>query len=363
VRYLYWPSQKKKEASLDKFYLTWACAGEHPPLTECCREPKTAKALVKCREGKERAAAEQGKPEPRVTELDIYGLVVQKGFRNTPDNRTANQQLTMYARNHCSKATFEFCFKNRGRLAALIDEIWATEAIPQTLPLARLSRMEALHAAAQKPCVCSGIWLSCVMGALILNKINIPELCRDIVELLTRGRSPDTPVLVLAGLQGGEGKSMLLKALLVIYLAAEVFHAPVKSNFPLVDILDSKLCFFDEWRFETDVLPWTVQCLLYDGSAVPVNRPQNIAGQVGHTKYTGTSPVFITTKLADIENLTYWGSINPKTGHPWDTDASMIARRLKTHAFRERIPKPPKGTQTCGRCFAELVLTACGQSW
>ena len=95
-------------------------------------------------------------------------------------------------------------------------------------------------------------------------------------------------------------------------------------------------------------------CSWFDGSAVTVTRPQNVSGETGHDLYSGTAPIFITTKLADLQSLEQRGSINPTAGAPYDADASMIYRRLKVHRFMHRLPKPRK-FRFCGHCFAELV--------
>ena len=59
-----------------------------------------------------------------------------------------------------------------------------------------------------------------------------------------------------------------------------------------------------------------MQRLLYDGSDVVVNRRQNVAGQTGHTTYSGSSPAFVTTKLAEVKRLQSWAEVNPETGTP-----------------------------------------------
>ena len=115
------------------------------------------------------------------------------------------------------------------------------------------------------------------------------------------------------------------------------------------------------YRFGQDVLPYSTQCLLFDGSNVPVKRPQNVKGQEGHTKYTGSSPIFITTKLADVQRLAWYAELDPETDAPRDADASMMYRRLKVYPYTERIPKPPPDLPYCGRCFAELVLRQSGR--
>jgi hypothetical protein len=73
--------------------------------------------------------------------------------------------------------------------------------------------------------------------------------------------------------------------------------------------------------------------------------------------YKGTAPIFITTKLKDLENLDYQAGINPATNEPWDSEASMLRRRLKIYKFETRIPKPASDISFCARCFANMVLT------
>ena len=40
--------------------------------------------------------------------------------------------------------------------------------------------------------------------------------------------------------------------------------------------------------------------------------------------YKGSAPIFVTTKLADLEKLQYYSQLDPSTGVPWDADASML---------------------------------------
>ena len=111
----------------------------------------------------------------------------------------------------------------------------------------------------------------------------------------------------------------------------------------------------DEWRFDTSIISWATQCVLYDGSPVPITRPQNVPGQTGHVLYKGSAPVFVTGKLCDVERLDEAAAVNPVTGQPNDAEASMVRRRLKVYPFRTRIPKPEPQVPYCGHCFAELV--------
>ena len=73
---------------------------------------------------KEDRAAEEAKPDPRMTEYELWPIVVESGIMNTPDDRNAHLRLMQYAGGWCSPATSAFVFKIRARLPALIDHIW-----------------------------------------------------------------------------------------------------------------------------------------------------------------------------------------------------------------------------------------------
>ena len=78
-------------------------------------------------------------------------------------------------------------------------------------------------------------------------------------------------------------------------------------------------------------------------------------GTSGNLQYKGTAPIFVTTKLADLESLEWAAQINPANGLPWDADASMVTRRLKVYKFTERMPKPKQNFRFCGHCFSRLL--------
>ena len=71
---------------LDKNPRLWARNGVHKPVRECVKEPLTAQATAALRAAKEVMAADQGVQAPKVTELDLYACIAQKGFRNTDDS-------------------------------------------------------------------------------------------------------------------------------------------------------------------------------------------------------------------------------------------------------------------------------------
>ena len=112
-----------------------------------------------------------------------------------------------------------------------------------------------------------------------------------------------------------------------------------------------------DWRFNRAVLPYETQCRWFDGSSLRVQRPQNQNGVTGHVTYQGTAPIFVTTKLADMERFEKLSAIDAATGLAHDADASMIYRRLKVYKFHKRIPKAAARLKYCPSCFAQLVLS------
>ena len=284
VRYLAMPSPKKPLAALDSSPVLWPADGRHPPVSECCHEPLTAAALRKRRLHAEAEAAEAGEGDPKVREMDVWPIVVQQGFRNTPDTQHADMELISYAKTHCSPAmqAFLFSLSRRQRLASLIDDIWRWEEIDSSLEKARLNRLGALRSAAGQPCVCQGRWKQTALSVFEKNNIKVDDVCRDVHRALMVGRSEQTHVVVFAGLQGGEGKSLFFKGLSSCFGHDFTFGSPPKGNFPLVDLPGKKVVFLDDWRFDATVIPFATQCLWYDGSPLPIAQPQNQPGKSGH---------------------------------------------------------------------------------
>ena len=360
LRYGSVPSLKKPRSSLDPKPLLWAQVGKHPPLEESVHEPLTAEALRRRRVAKDFHAAENGKGTPKISDLDVYPIVIQKQYRNSADYPHAHLNLISYVKAHASAAMQAYVWKNRARLSALIDDVWQWETVEDALRNAKENRLTGVRRAAQGQCVCGGLWLTAVVDSFLANKINVKDLCRDVLNALVQGRSETTPVIVLAGSSGGEGKSLFLKALVALFGDESVFQMPEKSNFPLLNLeRGPKVSFLDEWRFVNKSISFSTQCLWFDGSPVPVARPQNVPGNAGNFLYRGSAPIFVTGKLEDILNLSEQAAIDPQTQNPKNADASMLFRRLKVHTYRVRIAKPPKMSQ-CARCFAQLLLQQAG---
>ena len=94
-------------------------------------------------------------------------------------------------------------------------------------------------------------------------------------------------------------------------------------------------------------------------SAMPIARPQNSTGVVGHSLYKGTAPIFVATQFQHIKRLQDAAAMDLETGLPGDADASMILRRMEVHRYTQRVEKPDRQLPYCARCFAKLIMESC----
>ena len=86
-------------------------------------------------------------------------------------------------------------------------------------------------------------------------------LAHDIYTSLLQGRSETTPVVCLAGLQGGEGKSLLFYQLPAVLGEELVYHHTASGAFPLLGLEGKKAVVLDEWNFSGAAVPLSSQLL------------------------------------------------------------------------------------------------------
>ena len=241
VRYGCWPSPTKPQATLDLAPLKWARLGEHPHLAEAAQEPITANALGRRREKAAMDAAESGVREPKPSEVDVWPLVVKHKISNTSENHSGHLRLMKIAKECCTPQMFKFLFSIRSKLPSLIDDIWTWEEIDDRLAKSEQTRGGALADAMLKDCCCAGEWPKHASASLHANGIDAVELGHDIYHALHAGRSESTPVVVLAGKQGGEGKSLALYPLPAVIGQSYVQSSPAKGSLPLLGIEHKKV--------------------------------------------------------------------------------------------------------------------------
>jgi len=299
-------------------------------------------------------AGEGGTEEPRPTEVDVWPLVVRHNTRNTADNQEAHLRLIQVARECCSPAMFAFLFRIRRRLPALIDDVWLWEEIDDHVVLSNESREDALLAGMTRPCRCGGQWMSFVQGTLQANRIDGAELAHDIHSSLVKGRCETVPTLVLAGLHGGEGKSLLLAPLPSLLGDQYVQEGVASGSFPLIGLENKKDVILNEWKFNNSVLPLTTQLVWFEGKAVPISRPQGTDAYYGHCKYRGTAPIFITAAMKWLQPLMQEAENARLAGTA--SELTMVMRRLKVYEFTQRSAAPARQIAPCAHCFAQFVL-------
>ena len=355
VRYFVVPSPPKKpQASLDPSPERWAANGQHPPLFDAAQEPPSAAGFRARREAKAAAASEEGKSEPWSPELDLYTVVVENKFRNTPDDHHADKRLVAYLRQHGSHQLFQLAWKLRQKLSALIDDVWAWETVGDTLLRVGGTRVERLCAAAGSPCVCGGQWPHWAATALTLNGLDANRFWHTVHMALHDGRREDKPVITLVGRRGGEGKSFLLSPLKAVFGLDAVQLKPEKGGFPLLGLQLKRVALLDEWRFDSTVLSLATQLLWFEGKPLLLSQPQN-QGAAGHLIYAGTAPLFITTKEQYLDGLVKEARAAEAEGGV--CEASMLLRRLVLFNFRVKLPIPAGiKVPDCAACFAQVVV-------
>jgi hypothetical protein len=308
---------------------------------------------MKRREMAMKFALEEGKAEPRPTEMDMYAAIVNGGFKNTPDDQFAWKRLVSHLK-QTSPPLYHYAFKNRVRLPALIDDVWSWEQVEDSLASQSLSRVGRMQRAATRACECGGEWRKHAEAIFQNNDVDPREFWGHVHESLSKGRGPATSVPVLAGRYGGEGKSFLFAPLRSVY-GQDLQETPQPGNFPLLGLENKAVVLLDEWRFDERVLRMSTQLLWLEGKPFPVTRPQNQAGVVGHFVYMGTAPIFVTTKSEALEEIKKAAAAAEARNET--SQHTMLLRRVKIFDFHVRTPvSPGLVIPECATCFYHMMM-------
>ena len=345
VAYCYLPSPTKPMDELDPTPWLWAANnGEHPPLAEASRAPITSKAWAKSREHETIQRRAAGKGEKRCREVDLWPIAVAQNIKPGPD---CGERLMAYAKRCGGPMMVDFCFNNWDRLEAIVEKSWKVENVEDFIDHQSKSRWQVLQDAATRACTCGGTWGDYARQILQKNDISLTGWCQAMATSLKDGRAKGA-LVCHAGLHGNEGKSFLLRPLLQVFGAESVFVAPPsKSTFPLMGLEKARLAWLDDWRFNEDIIPYTLQLLWFEGAPFIISRPQNHFS--GHLRYSKDDPVFITTLMTDLKELK--GKKFLQQG-----DVDMMLKRLLVFSFSKPISIPKATVQGCASCFAQLVL-------
>jgi len=285
--------------------------------------------------------------------MDLYAAIVSGGFRNTADDQFAWKRLVAHLK-ETAPSLYNYAFKNRAKLQTLIDDVWSWEQVEDALSAQSLTRLGRVQRSAAGPCTCGGHWCSHAVGVLRNNGVDPQQVFGQVRSSLAQGRGPATKVLVLAGQYGGEGKYFLLAPLRTIF-GTDLQETPQPGNFPLLGLENKSVVLLDEWRFDERVLRMSTQLLWFEGKPFPLTRPQNQAGVVGHSVYTGTAPIFITTKAEALVGIRRAAELAQQANEP--SQNTMLLRRL--NIVNLSVPTPVRQglvISECASCFSRMVL-------
>ena len=109
-----------------------------------------------------------------------------------------------------------YLFDHWDQLPSLIARCWAVERVEEYVAEADKSRMDLLHEALDKPCVCDGQWLAFALKLLELNGISREVWTKSMLDSLEHGRRKGS-LVTHAGLVGNESKSFLFTGLEAVH--------------------------------------------------------------------------------------------------------------------------------------------------
>ena len=344
IAYCYLPSPTKPMEQLDPSPWLWAGQGEHPRLFEACQAPITSEAWAKRRERDRAHRKGAGKGEGRCREVDLWPVIIRENIQPGPD---CSERLMAYAKRCGGPMMVDFCFQNWDKLQGIVEKSWRVEKVEDFIDFQSKSRLELLEAATTFPCTCNGQWTQFAQKILAQNDIQETDWCGAIFQALKDGRAKGN-LVCHAGLHGNEGKSFLFRPLPKIFGPDAVFVAPpARSSFPLMGLEKARMAWLDDWRFNEDTIPYSVQLLWFEGAPFVIARPQNHFS--GHLRYSKDDPVFITTLQEDLTALK--GKRFLKQG-----DVDMMLKRLKVFTFTKKICIPKAVVPGCACCCAAFIL-------
>ena len=126
---------------------------------------------------------------------------------------------------------------------------------------------------------------------------------------------------------------------------AQVFYAPARGSYPLLDLPQAQICVLDDWRPDNGALDVGCTLLWLEGAKLRINRPLNLYS--GHFDFRPTQPTFITCN---------WQALHVPKGRWTESELLMLRSRLTIYNFHNRI-QSLKDIPACPCCFSMFVLS------
>ncbi len=363
-RYGFIPTSKKPKSELDP---TPYLSENHPEPQQAASPPKTASADEKRRRQKRKQdgngakagtadKADSDEPASDEPASDGHAKSTTRPKRQRVSKAvcahntvvslcmTSGDDLVAFAVAENGDGRHQLLdFLHRNDADAFVEKVWSMERAKDTASRSKKSRLEILREAAEDSCVCEGKWTPALTELLHNNEMSGTNLAGAIYSGLTYGARKGLTVVMFG--PPNAGKTFALKPLRIIYRAHP--KPPRGCNFPLVDLHQSEIILWNDFRYQEATFAWEDLLNLFEGEQILIARPQNNKSTKGHSMYTPTQPTFI--------------SCDEFPRHPRNNpvENSMMRKRCQIFEFKHTM-QVTKVIKPCTRCFANWVIgSAC----
>ena len=233
--------------------------------------------------------------------------------------------------------------RSKKSLSDLFDATRKMESATANVKRANMSRIDVLNAAFKGECCCSDNreWFECASQVLNNNGIHPYVFAADMRKLLNEGRGKFRNIIIVG--PANCGKTFILKPIEKLYAT---FSNPANDKYAWVGADKAEAIFLNDFRWSSELIPWSNFLLLLEGHTVHLPAPKNhFSSDVCINKDT---PIFATS----LEPIKFVGRYNSTD----DRENEMMTVRWHIIPFKHQIPqREQKELKPCVKCFSELV--------
>ena len=269
------------------------------------------------------------------TVLDLDDLLRQHAFLKTEDDLL---RYTSTGAGKDDRALRKFVL-SRKDLGELIERSRRLAGAEAAAARRQMTRVQILAAAAEGTCTCEtpGRWAAAADDVVQRNGYVDREVQRAIFHALNLGRAKQRN-LVLVG-ETNRAKSFLIEPVELVYLC---FTPPDTGSHQLADIAGSEVLFFNDFEWDSSLMPWCTAKNLFEGKDVKIAVPKVEKGAKNYMfKYD--APILCTAP-GPIEHPR-----KPKETSQMD---SRVRYMVLTHFFD---PATCPEIKPCKKCWAQWV--------
>ena len=250
-----------------------------------------------------------------------------------------------YEEGECDLWNFTFS-RSEKLLLETIKKSWDMENCIQVLSARSKTRLQRLDDAIKfSSCPSPNCqWLERALEVLRLNGIERSDFARIFANALRYGRRKFNNVMIVG--RTNSAKSWIMKPLKSIY-QEYTFENPLMDKFGWLTIEDKQVIILNDFRYQSELIPWGTFLLFLEGETVTFPTPKNHTAENIVITSDNNIPIFANAR-GRIEFKRY--------SEHFEAETNMMNSRWKiiefTHQFPEKdiIEIPP-----CARCFCDLI--------